>query len=82
MRCPATNPSESGTTPMFPSGRCRLGTLAIDRVTFARAIDAIESLVERRRGGFVVTPNVDHVVIADRREDFRVAYAAADLSLA
>ncbi len=30
----------------------------------------------------VVTPNVDHVVIAERREDFRAAYAAADLSLA
>ncbi len=30
----------------------------------------------------VLTPNVDHVVVAERSEEFRDAYAAADLSLA
>ena len=62
--------------------RLRLGPVEIDPVTLEQAIDAIERLVTRGRGGFVVTPNVDHVVIAERREDFREAYAAASLSLA
>lgn len=51
-------------------------------MTLRQALDAIERLVDGRRGGFVVTPNVDHVVMADRRTDFRGAYADADLSLA
>ncbi len=54
----------------------------MDPVTLAEAVDAIAGLVARGRGGFVVTPNVDHVVMAERREDFRAAYAAADLSVA
>src|SRR5690349_22767652 len=62
--------------------RLRLGRIAVDPLTFAGAVDAIEVLVLARRGGVVVTPNVDHVVIAERRDDFRDAYAAADLSLA
>jgi N-acetylglucosaminyldiphosphoundecaprenol N-acetyl-beta-D-mannosaminyltransferase len=65
-----------------PAPRLRLGPVEIDPVTLEQAIDAIERLVARGRGGFVVTPNVDHVVIAERRADFREAYAAASLSLA
>jgi N-acetylglucosaminyldiphosphoundecaprenol N-acetyl-beta-D-mannosaminyltransferase len=62
--------------------RVRIGHLSVHAVTLPGAIDAVEALIRSRRGGFVVTPNVDHVVIADRRADFRDAYAAADLSLA
>jgi N-acetylglucosaminyldiphosphoundecaprenol N-acetyl-beta-D-mannosaminyltransferase len=65
-----------------PAPRLRLGPVEIDPVTLEQAIGAIERLVARGQGGFVVTPNVDHVVIAERREDFRDAYAAASLSLA
>src|SRR5450432_4105838 len=46
------------------------------------ALEAIASLVARQRGGTIFTPNVDHVVLASEDEDFRRAYAAADLSLA
>ncbi|HTN52308.1 MAG TPA: WecB/TagA/CpsF family glycosyltransferase [Anaeromyxobacter sp.] len=65
-----------------PRRLLRLGAVPIDQVTFAGALEAIEALVARRRGGVVVTPNVDHVVIAERLPGFRAAYAAADLSLA
>jgi len=65
-----------------PQGRLRLGRLEIDRLAFAEAVDAVEALVARRQGGMVLTPNVDHVVLAERRDDFGAAYAAADLSLA
>jgi hypothetical protein len=63
-------------------GRLKLGHLAIDPLTLAGAVDAVEALVDQGRGGVVVTPNVDHVVIAERDEGFRAAYAAADLVLA
>lgn len=62
--------------------RLRIGSLGIDRVTSARAIDLIEDLVAAGRGGAVFTPNVDHVVNAERLQPFREAYAACDLSLA
>jgi N-acetylglucosaminyldiphosphoundecaprenol N-acetyl-beta-D-mannosaminyltransferase len=60
----------------------RLGRLHVDEVTFAQALDAIAAMIAEGRGGTVVTPNVDHVVMADHDERFRSAYAAAALSLA
>lgn len=62
--------------------RLRLGSLHVDGVTFEQALEAIAGMVDRREGGVVFTPNVDHVVMADEDERFRDAYAAADLSLA
>lgn len=62
--------------------RLELGTIHADCVTFAAAIDAIAALVQARAGGYVVTPNVDHVVLAERSPELRQAYADAALSLA
>jgi N-acetylglucosaminyldiphosphoundecaprenol N-acetyl-beta-D-mannosaminyltransferase len=62
--------------------RVRIGQLEIDPITFAEALEKIAELVERRRGGAVFTPNVDHVVKAERHPDFRRAYSHADLCLA
>jgi N-acetylglucosaminyldiphosphoundecaprenol N-acetyl-beta-D-mannosaminyltransferase len=47
-----------------------------------QTLAAIDALVAARRGGVVFTPNVDHVVVAERNEPFRRAYADADLTLA
>jgi N-acetylglucosaminyldiphosphoundecaprenol N-acetyl-beta-D-mannosaminyltransferase len=62
--------------------RLRIGALEIDPVTRDGALAAIAGLVAAGRGGLVVTPNVDHVVIAERQPEFRDAYAGAALSLA
>jgi N-acetylglucosaminyldiphosphoundecaprenol N-acetyl-beta-D-mannosaminyltransferase len=62
--------------------RFRLGQVPVDRVTFGEALVEIAELVERRRGGMVFTPNVDHVVMADDDDRLRRAYADADLALA
>jgi N-acetylglucosaminyldiphosphoundecaprenol N-acetyl-beta-D-mannosaminyltransferase len=62
--------------------RVRLGRVPIDCVTFGEALEAIAEMIERRRGGTVFTPNVDHVVMAQRDDGFQHAYAAVDLSLA
>ena len=62
--------------------RLRLGKVPIDVLTFAQALDAVQGLVEARNGGFVFTPNVDHIVTVDDHAEFEAAYQRADLSLA
>jgi N-acetylglucosaminyldiphosphoundecaprenol N-acetyl-beta-D-mannosaminyltransferase len=64
-----------------PFERLKLGWVWIDRLNFAQALDAIEGLVQAKRGGRVYTPNVDHVVLAEDSEAFREAYAHVELSL-
>lgn len=65
-----------------PPARVRIGRLSIDAVSFEQALDAIEDLVESGTGGSVFTPNVDHVVGADRNDAFALAYANASLTIA
>lgn len=62
--------------------RVRIGHIDIDCVTFGEALERIVELVGRRAGGAVFTPNVDHVVKAERDDSFRQAYARASLCLA
>ena len=61
--------------------RIRIGQIEIDVLTFVEALDAIDRLVVGRQGGMVFTPNVDHIVNAERSDAFRLAYRAASLSL-
>lgn len=61
--------------------RARIGHIEIDVLTFVEALDEVERLVNARQGGTVFTPNVDHVVNAEKNERFRSAYRAASLSL-
>jgi len=61
--------------------RLRIGHIPMDVLTFQEALQGIARLVQKRQGGFVVTPNVAHVVLADSLPAFREAYAQASLSL-
>lgn len=61
--------------------RLRLGEVPIDVLTFDGALEAIEQLVVAKKGGYVVTPNIDHVVLADDNVAFRESYTNASLSL-
>jgi N-acetylglucosaminyldiphosphoundecaprenol N-acetyl-beta-D-mannosaminyltransferase len=61
--------------------RVTIGSIAIDALTFDEAIDAIEGLVARGKGGMVFTPNVDHIMLAEEDSLLRAAYERADLSL-
>ncbi len=61
--------------------RVRFGAIWVDAVTFDGALALLGDLVARGRGGAVFTPNVDHVVLAERDRRLRDAYARADLSL-
>ena len=64
-----------------PQRRLKLGEVPIDVLTFDGALEAIGQLVEAKKGGYVVTPNIDHVVLADDNVAFRDSYASASLSL-
>lgn len=62
--------------PMVRIGKVHVHSLSID--------DAIESILTRvrsGRGGYVVTPNVDHICFADHDPEFRAAYRHSFLSL-
>jgi N-acetylglucosaminyldiphosphoundecaprenol N-acetyl-beta-D-mannosaminyltransferase len=61
--------------------RVRLGTIFADVLTFDGAIDEIVALARSGKGGYVVTPNVDHVVLAETDARLRAAYDGAALSL-
>lgn len=58
-----------------------LGKIHADAVTQQQALEHVERLVRLRVGGYVVTPNVDHVVMAESNEELRACYQQAALSL-
>lgn len=62
--------------------RLRVGRLWVDVLTRDGALDVLDALVARGAGGSVFTPNVDHVVTAERDDAFAAAYDAASLALA
>jgi N-acetylglucosaminyldiphosphoundecaprenol N-acetyl-beta-D-mannosaminyltransferase len=61
--------------------RIQIGELPIDALDLPGTLDAIEDLVRTRGGGTVFTPNVDHIVIAEKDDRFRQAYKRVSLSL-
>ena len=55
--------------------------MEIDNLSFDEALDWIRERKEAGQGGYVVTPNVDHVVRLEKDEKFRAAYRDAALVL-
>ncbi len=58
-----------------------LGRLCVHPVTLPDAVRHIVAMVEAGRGGYVVTPNVDHVCLAERDDELLRAYDGASLVL-
>lgn len=65
-----------------PRRRLRIGSVWVDALTFDDTLREVEALVDRKQGGSVFTPNVDHVVKAASNDAFREAYQRASLSVA
>ncbi len=80
--CELPGDASPGQPASLRTKRIRIGQIEVDGYRLGAAVDAIEALVRSGQGGLVVTPNVDHVVIAERNVEFRDAYAGAALSLA
>lgn len=68
-------------SPAWSHPTFHMGTLDIDDLTLAEAVDAIVALARSGQGGTVLTPNTDHVVLAEHDARLRDAYAGASLSL-
>lgn len=76
-------PAVPGAVPAsLPWAQVRIGKVWIDSLSFDDAVDAVAALIERRAGGLVFTPNVDHVLLVDRDGEFRGAYDRARVVLA
>lgn len=61
--------------------RVALGRIYAHALSSREALVEVVSLVERGEGGYIVTPNVDHVVQAEHDDALRAAYREASLSL-
>ena len=59
--------------------RIQIDTLAIDDVTFDEAVSLIVEWAREGSGGYVTTPNIDHVVRAHRDPEFRATVGGARL---
>jgi len=68
-------------SPLAGPPRVAIGPLEVDRLSFDDAVDRIVDLAASKKGGYIVTPNIDHVVIADQDPRFRAAYEDAALSV-
>ena len=54
----------------------------IDNYTMEEAIDAIDRLICQDKNGYVVTPNIDHIVKLESDQLLQKVYADADIILA
>lgn len=61
--------------------RVRLGRIYAHALRAEEALEEVAGLIAARHGGYVVTPNVDHVVQAERSDELTAAYEEASLSL-
>lgn len=61
--------------------RFSIGHVPFDAITVPQVLSTIDRLITSRRGGFIVTPNIDHIVMAQGDGRLRDAYRRARLSL-
>lgn len=54
----------------------------IDNLTMEEALVEIEQLIQKHKKSYVVTPNLDHIVLLEKDEEFAKVYKSADLIVA
>lgn len=54
----------------------------IDSLTMQEAVDEAEKLIQEPGSSYIVTPNLDHIVMLDTDKEFDEIYSNADLILA
>lgn len=60
----------------------RLFNIEIDNMTIAEAASAISDMVQQKKKGYIVTPNVDHIVKLNKDQRFAEAYNKASYCFA
>lgn len=61
--------------------RIRFINTSVDNFTANEAIERIDDLIPKRQEAYVVTPNLDHIVLLEKDKEFAEAYCHADLVL-
>ena len=56
--------------------------ITIDNLNFDELISRITDLIDKKQKGYLVTPNVDHVVKLQKDSEFKKAYQAATITVA
>lgn|GEM_PF-115473 len=64
-----------------PATEIQMFQIRIDNLTFEEAGERISRMIEERSAGYVVTPNVDHIIKLQKDQEFRQVYDKADLVL-
>ncbi len=54
----------------------------IDNLTMNEVIQAVDQLIQNKKKSYVVTPNLDHIVILEKDNEFAEVYQNADLIVA
>lgn len=62
--------------------RIKFMNISIDKLTMSEAIEKIDDLIQREKGAYVVTPNVDHIVQLETDNELKEVYKNANLILA
>ena len=60
-------------------GRIRFLNTVVDNITMEEAVQRIDELISQRNSAYVVTPNLDHIVIMEKDKEFHEIYNNADL---
>ena len=58
--------------------RVLIGSILIDDLSWDESLETVADLIRRRSGGYVLTPNVDHVVLTEADPELREIYHQAD----
>lgn len=61
--------------------RAKIGNVPVDGIAMDAAIEFLLQKIEEKSGGYVVTPNVDHIVQAERDHHLPIIYQESVLSL-
>ena len=56
--------------------------ISVDNLTMQEAVERVEQLIVQDGSSYVVTPNLDHIVILEDDQEFAEVYSNADLVLA
>ncbi len=62
--------------------RINISDIKIDQCTMQEAVQATAGLIEGKKNGYIVTPNIDHIVMLRKDAEFRRIYEEASLVLA
>jgi len=78
----AESAQRSGSSPGAPAERIELMGMSIDSLTEEEAISTVLAGLAAGRGGWVITPNLDHLRHFHHTPDLRAIFEQADLVLA